>query len=568
MTDPEVSRNDASYFAFISYSHADKPLATRLHTALERFRVPTRFRGAIPDGGAHARPVFKDDEELGADFNLTETLQTALRQSNALIVLCTEGAAGSRWVGKEIAFFAAERLGVPIVGLVDSASEEEALSHPDSPLGELLRKIQQVGLLLRYEKPKAIGRASVLSDVVAATVGMLPRALAAARFRRSTAIASMVFAPAAAGLALLLFALGWADQHDRADAFARPGMIVGDLCEATVAIGAEAARAAGSSGATQQATDPLGAIVRSASVIVQTCIERGRIDTGDPRLAAWLLPEKPLFTREAEMAAEVGCEGDQIRGVGSLAVRLSTAAAGYPREFDFEELRAYFTACNMALEASGLSDWTRERVDFDIGSLLSEAAQDDAAMMGAALTALASFAEGKAFSPEAPGLIDEDVLLYLLSLRANQRWKAGEADAAFEDLDAMDAFSGRDAPAFKCLVRADYMHDLDAAGEFCKRAIKETSGGFWAQLASGFLALRLERYEDARKSFLAAIGPEGTEVEEPYLGLTIAEDRLGVPSTVGWYDIPDSVREALAGYSSYPQEEVTRPLHNADRIMQ
>jgi formylglycine-generating enzyme required for sulfatase activity len=96
------------YAAFVSYSSKDARFAQRLHRALERYRIPAalgEFRLA-GQGGRRNRvyPVFRDREELSAG-DLGHRIEDGLRQSAALIVVCSPNAAQSPWVQKEIDFF-------------------------------------------------------------------------------------------------------------------------------------------------------------------------------------------------------------------------------------------------------------------------------------------------------------------------------------------------------------------------------------------------------------------------------------------------------------------------------
>ena len=96
------------YRAFISYSHADEIWATWLHRRLERYRVPSRLVGkAGPHGNVPRRigRCFRDQAELSAASHLGETLQQALRESQALIIICSPRSAASRWVNEEIKYF-------------------------------------------------------------------------------------------------------------------------------------------------------------------------------------------------------------------------------------------------------------------------------------------------------------------------------------------------------------------------------------------------------------------------------------------------------------------------------
>ncbi len=100
--------NGFRYWAFLSYSHADRRAAERLHRALEGYRIPPRLVGqAGPLGPVPKRlqPVFRDRDELTASGHIGEVVEAALAASRSLIVLCSPDAAKSRWVDAEIKEF-------------------------------------------------------------------------------------------------------------------------------------------------------------------------------------------------------------------------------------------------------------------------------------------------------------------------------------------------------------------------------------------------------------------------------------------------------------------------------
>ncbi len=81
------------YFAFLSYSHADRATAEWLHEALESFRVPRRLVGRLTENGAVPRrltPIFRDRGELAASSDLSEEIEEALAGSRFLVVLCSQ----------------------------------------------------------------------------------------------------------------------------------------------------------------------------------------------------------------------------------------------------------------------------------------------------------------------------------------------------------------------------------------------------------------------------------------------------------------------------------------------
>jgi tetratricopeptide (TPR) repeat protein len=100
------------YRAFISYSHSDGKVATRLHRWLEAYRVPRRLAGRETQFGpvpTRLHPIFRDREELPTSADLGSQIQAALAASATLIVVCSRRAATSRWVNEEILAF--KRLG-------------------------------------------------------------------------------------------------------------------------------------------------------------------------------------------------------------------------------------------------------------------------------------------------------------------------------------------------------------------------------------------------------------------------------------------------------------------------
>ena len=101
------------YWAFISYSHADKKWGDWLHSALETYKIPKPPASAEPGSGEalprRIFPIFRDREELPTSSDLGSMIARALEQSRCLIVICSPRAAKSHWVNQEILDF--KRLG-------------------------------------------------------------------------------------------------------------------------------------------------------------------------------------------------------------------------------------------------------------------------------------------------------------------------------------------------------------------------------------------------------------------------------------------------------------------------
>ncbi len=102
------------YAVFISYRHADnkengRQWATWLHQALEGYEIPRDLVGTNSTTGELVReslyPVFRDEQELPADADLTRNIRQALDNSALLVVLCSPRAVESRFVAEEIRYF-------------------------------------------------------------------------------------------------------------------------------------------------------------------------------------------------------------------------------------------------------------------------------------------------------------------------------------------------------------------------------------------------------------------------------------------------------------------------------
>lgn len=110
----EVKKNDKTYHAFISYRHLDnansgRQWATWLHQAIETYEVPEELVGKINSRGEEIPqrifPVFRDEEALPADADLSQVITRALDNTQFLIVLCSPRARQSSFVADEISYF-------------------------------------------------------------------------------------------------------------------------------------------------------------------------------------------------------------------------------------------------------------------------------------------------------------------------------------------------------------------------------------------------------------------------------------------------------------------------------
>lgn len=154
------------YRAFISYCHRDDKVASWLHKQIETYRVPRSIVGHdSPHGPVPRRlgKVFRDEEELGGAAELGPQLQLALRDSAALIVICSVDSAKSYWVEHEIRYFKSVNPDRPVLAVIANgcpgkageecfptalryhvdATGELDLDHPAEPLAPDLTKLDR-----------------------------------------------------------------------------------------------------------------------------------------------------------------------------------------------------------------------------------------------------------------------------------------------------------------------------------------------------------------------------------------------------------------------------------------
>lgn len=100
-----ITETQYCYYAFISYSRKDQKWASWLQKRLETYRLPTAIRKSRRNLPKKIAPVFRDETDLNGSV-LEDSLQRELERSQYLIVVCSPGSAASKWVDKEISYFA------------------------------------------------------------------------------------------------------------------------------------------------------------------------------------------------------------------------------------------------------------------------------------------------------------------------------------------------------------------------------------------------------------------------------------------------------------------------------
>ncbi len=241
LTPREATR---SYRAFVSYSHADTAVARWVQKAIESYRVPRQLRrrhtgvGELPE---RLYPVYRDRLDMRVGQNLEESIVAALRDSEALVVVCSPDAAGSHWVDLEIRTFIAANPGAPILAIIaggrpgigaNSCFPKALLERRDAE-GALIQGLQEpVAADLR---PGGDGRRMARLKLVAGLLDVdlvqLARRDDQRRVRRALIIAVAAVAIAAM-LAVLLVQARLARREAEAQRAGAEGLVefmVGDL---------------------------------------------------------------------------------------------------------------------------------------------------------------------------------------------------------------------------------------------------------------------------------------------------------------------------------------------------
>ena len=121
------------YWAFLSYSWADRPRARSLHRRLERFVIPRHVRLAIDQQGPSStrlRPVFRDDDEMPASGPLDQRLKDAINDAVAMVLLASPTSAASHYVNLEVDHFVTTHKVDPLVII---AVGEDTIRLPELP---------------------------------------------------------------------------------------------------------------------------------------------------------------------------------------------------------------------------------------------------------------------------------------------------------------------------------------------------------------------------------------------------------------------------------------------------
>jgi hypothetical protein len=191
------------FAAFVSYSHADKIAARKLHRRLESYRLPKNVAADVGEDGASVSrrlgPIFIDREDLPAAQDLSASVKAALELSQILLVLCSPNAKASPWVAREIELFRAIHPNRPVLAAVLDGGPEDAFPEPllqgGEPLAADLRK--------EGDGPR-LGFLKIVAGIANVTLDALVQRDAQRRLRRVMAITAGALA-AMLAMAIMTF---------------------------------------------------------------------------------------------------------------------------------------------------------------------------------------------------------------------------------------------------------------------------------------------------------------------------------------------------------------------------
>ena len=214
MADTPAPGDIQNYRAFISYSHADDRFATWLHKQLESWRLPD---------GSRLAPIFIDRAELPAGPDLSVQVRNALVRSDALVVIASPNAKGSRWVGQEIELFREVGPEKPVFTALIDGEPDEAF-----PLALTQYKGESIEPLAADFRKNRDGRRLALLKIAAGLSGLpldrLVQRDAQARQRRVMAITAAAAILIVVLSTMLVFALRARAEAERQRAEAE-GMV-------------------------------------------------------------------------------------------------------------------------------------------------------------------------------------------------------------------------------------------------------------------------------------------------------------------------------------------------------
>lgn len=196
---------ETSYVAFLSYSHKDVRSARQLQRRLEAYKLPKGL--TLKDGAGRLGAVFRDQDELAAASDLSQSVKDGIARSGAMIVLCSPSAAASLWVDKEIRLFRQVHPTRPILAAIIEGDPLDAFP------AALTEDAEPLAADLRPEGDGArLGTLKLIAGLAEVSLDRLVQRDAQRRVRRVTAITVMSLIIALGFVTLSLFA--WRAQRE------------------------------------------------------------------------------------------------------------------------------------------------------------------------------------------------------------------------------------------------------------------------------------------------------------------------------------------------------------------
>lgn len=369
---------ESRFRAFVSYSHADKTAAQRLHRKLESYRLPKHLRDAASNVASDGRvgAIFRDREDLPAAQDLTESVKEALSVSEALVVLCSPAAKASPWVAREIELFRELHPDRPILAALIRGEPDEAFPEPlragGEPLAADLRK--------EGDGPR-LGFLKVVAGIARVPLDALINRDAQRRVRRVTAITVAAIAAMVVMALMTTFAFHSRDeaQYQRAEAEDVIEFMMTDLRKDLRGVGrldvmktvnARAAEFYDRQGDMDEL--PADSALRWSRILHAEGEDLLSIDQRDAALASFRKAHavtSGLLRRDPDDAASLYTHAQSAYWVGAAHFEMGKVAAAMPHFEQYREV-AY-----RLLDAEPEADRSKREVGFAEGNLCAMALQ-------------------------------------------------------------------------------------------------------------------------------------------------------------------------------------------------
>ncbi|MDZ7587874.1 MAG: TIR domain-containing protein [Parasphingorhabdus sp.] len=359
----------AGFAAFLSYSHADAGVAQRLHRKLESYRLPRKMRR---NGQIRLGRIFRDREDLPAATDLSESVKAALRDSAALVVICSPNAKASPWVAKEITLFREIHPDRPILAALITGEPANAFPEPLSdgaePLAADLRKAGD-GWRLGFLK--------IVAGIAGVRLDALIQRDAQRRIRRVMAVTSIALIAVLLMAAMTTLAVQARREADRQRAEAE-GLIeymltdlrarlktVGRLDVMTDVNDRAMDYYRDQGGLAALPADSLDRRSRILHAMGEDDAERGELTLANSRFQAASRVTENLLDREPANAARIFAHAQSEYWIGYIAYRRGDRAAAAPH------FRAYRALAERLVSSDSANPKWRRELAYANGNLCS-----------------------------------------------------------------------------------------------------------------------------------------------------------------------------------------------------